>query len=54
MVWNEVVYQSPKLKDVQFTGSLFRDNSIAYSLQIIQEISDVKFRNENGRLYVYK
>ncbi|WP_293884865.1 FecR family protein [Sphingobacterium sp. UBA1498] len=50
----EVVYQSPKLKDVQFTGSLFRDNSIAYSLQIIQEISDVKFRNENGRLYVYK
>ena len=50
----EVDYQSPKLKNVHFTGSLFRDNSIAYSLQIIQEISDVKFRNENGKLYVYK
>ncbi|WDF67325.1 FecR family protein [Sphingobacterium oryzagri] len=50
----EVEYQDPKLKNVHFTGSLFRDNSIAYSLQIIQEISEVKFRTQNGKLYVYK
>lgn len=50
----EIVYQSPQLKNELFTGTLFRDKSLAYSLQLIQEISDVKFRDENGKLYVYK
>ncbi|MDH5826275.1 FecR family protein [Sphingobacterium faecium] len=50
----EVKYQNPALKKVHFTGSLFRDNSLQYSLQIIQEISDVKFRTEDGQLYVYQ
>ena len=50
----EIVYQSPRLQNELFTGTLFRDKSLAYTLQLIQEISDVKFRDENGKLYVYK
>lgn len=50
----EIIYQNSQLKNLNFTGTLFRDNPITYSLQIIQEVSNVKFRNENNRLYIYK
>lgn len=50
----EIIYQTPRLKEIRFTGSLFRENSLEYSLQIIEGISNVKFRDKNGRLYVYK
>lgn len=50
----EIIYENPQLMAIHFTGTLFRDNSIKYSLDIIKEISNVKFRNEKGKLYVYK
>lgn len=50
----EVVYENPQLKDVLFTGSLYKGKPLGYSLQIIEEISVVKFRCENGKLYIYK
>ncbi|OJU56347.1 MAG: hypothetical protein BGN96_14675 [Bacteroidales bacterium 45-6] len=49
-----VVYENPQLKDVRFTGSLYKGNALGYTLQIIEDISEVQFRNENGKIYIYK
>lgn len=50
----DVTYQNDQTGKILFTGSLYRDRSLDYTLQIIQDISDVKFRNENGKLCVYR
>lgn len=50
----DVMYETPQLKGVLFTGSLYKGNSLGYTLQIIEDISDVQFRNENGKIYIYK
>lgn len=50
----DVTYQNEQMGQILFTGSLYRDRSLDYTLQIIQDISDVKFRNEKGKLCVYR
>lgn len=50
----EVVYEPESLRYLHFTGSLYRDRSLDYSLEIVQYVSDVRFRKEDGKLVVYK
>ena len=50
----EVVYEPESLRNLHFTGSLYRDKSLDYSLDIVQYVSDVRFRKEEGKLIVYR
>lgn len=50
----DVIFEGENLSNVLFSGSIYRDRSLQYSLQIIEDISDVKFRNDNGKLCVYR
>jgi ferric-dicitrate binding protein FerR (iron transport regulator) len=50
----EVVYEPESLRYIHFTGSLYRDKSLDYSLDIVQFVSNVRFRKEEGKLIVYK
>ena len=50
----EVVYEPESLRNLHFTGSLYRDKSLDYSLDIVQYVSDVRFRKEGGKLIVYR
>lgn len=50
----DVVYEPESLRNIHFTGSLYRDRSLDYSLEIVEYVSDVRFRKESGKLIVYK
>ena len=50
----DVIYEPESLRNIHFTGSLYRDRSLDYSLEIVEYVSDVRFRKEAGRLIVYK
>ena len=50
----DVVYEPESLRNIHFTGSLYRDKSLDYSLEIVEYVSDVRFRKESGKLIVYK
>ena len=40
------------LRDKQFTGSIYKERPLEYSLQIIEDISEVKFTKRKNKLEV--
>ena len=50
----DVVYEPESLCNIHFTGSLYRDKSLDYSLDIVQDVSDVCFLKYNGKIVVRK
>lgn len=50
----EVDYATEDLKDIRFTGSILKNESLGYALEMIQKISDVRFSKHNGRVLIEK
>lgn len=50
----EVDYATEDLKDIRFTGSILKNESLGYALEMIQKISDVRFSKRNGRVLIEK
>lgn len=48
----EVDYASEDLKDIRFTGSILRKESLGYALEMIQKVSDVRFSKRESRVLV--
>lgn len=50
----EVDYATEDLKDICFTGSILKNESLGYALEMIQKVSDVRFSKRNGRVLIEK
>lgn len=45
-------YASADLKDIRFTGTILRRESLGYALEMIQKVSDVRFSKQNGMVLI--
>lgn len=50
----KVVYKDPNLRNIRFDGTLFRNKPLGFSLEIIQQVSNVRFTKENEMIIVDK
>ncbi|GHT61404.1 iron dicitrate transporter FecR [Bacteroidia bacterium] len=50
----KIEYDSPEIKQINFTGTIVRSKSLGFALDLIQRISDVRFKKEEDRIKVYK
>lgn len=50
----EVDYATEDLKEIRFTGSILRKETLGYALEMIQKVSDVRFSKRNGRVWIEK
>lgn len=50
----EVDYANEDLKDIRFTGSILKNESLGYALEMIQKISDVRFSKRNEQVLIEK
>jgi ferric-dicitrate binding protein FerR (iron transport regulator) len=50
----KIEYDSPEMKELNFTGTIFRNKSLGFALELIERISDVRFKKENDLVKVYK
>jgi transmembrane sensor len=50
----DVEYESTSLRNIRFSGSIYRDRPLDYSLDIIEEVSDVRFMKKDGKLVVMR
>lgn len=48
----KVVYKDPQVKDFHFDGTVFRNKPLGFSLEIIQQVSDVQFDRQDGVVFV--
>ena len=48
----KVVYKDPHVKDFHFDGTVFRNKPLGFSLEIIQQVSDVQFDRQDGVVFV--
>lgn len=48
----KMVYKDAGAKEIRFDGTIFRNKSLGFSLEIIQQISDVQFTKENNVIVV--
>lgn len=47
-----VDYASEDIKDIRFTGSILRKETLGYALEMIQKVSDVCFSKRENRIFV--
>ena len=47
-----VDYASEDLKDIRFTGSILRKETLGYALEMIQKVSDVCFSKRENQIFV--
>lgn len=50
----EVDYATEDLKDIRFTGSILKNESLGYALEMIQKISDVRFSKREEQVLIEK
>jgi ferric-dicitrate binding protein FerR (iron transport regulator) len=50
----KIEYDSPEMKKINFTGAIVRNKSLGFALELIERISDVRFKKENDLVKVYK
>jgi ferric-dicitrate binding protein FerR (iron transport regulator) len=50
----KIEYDSPEIKKINYTGTIVRNKSLGFALDLIQRISDVRFKKEDDRVKVYK
>lgn len=50
----KVDYATEDLKDIRYTGSILKNESLGYALEMIQKISDVRFSKRNGHVLIEK
>jgi len=50
----KVVYKDKDVRGICFDGAVFRNKPLGFSLEIIQQISNVRFAKENGIITVSK
>lgn len=48
----KMVYRDAGVKGICFDGTLFRNKSLGFSLEIIQQVSDVQFTKEDDKIIV--
>lgn len=48
----KVVYKDAQVKDFHFDGTVFRNKPLGFSLEIIQQVSDVQFDRQDGVVFV--
>lgn len=47
-----IVYKDPQVRDLHFDGTVFRNKPLGFSLEIIRQVSDVRFDREDGIVFV--
>lgn len=47
-----VVYKDSQVKELCFDGTVFRNKPLGFSLEIIQQVSDVQFERVDGAIFV--
>lgn len=50
----KVVYKDEDARNICFDGAVFRNKPLGFSLEIIQQVSNVRFSKENGTIIVSK
>lgn len=50
----KVVYKDKDARNIRFDGAVFRNKPLGFSLEIIQQVSNVRFTKENGTITVSK
>lgn len=50
----KVVYKAEDARNICFDGAVFRNKPLGFSLEIIQQVSNVRFSKENGTIIVSK
>lgn len=48
----KVVYKDSRVRNFHFDGTVFRNKSLGFSLDIIQQVSDVQFERDGGTILV--
>lgn len=48
----DFVFASPQVKERKFTGALLRDEKLGYTLELLKEVSNLKFRMENNKIVI--
>ena len=48
----KIKFASPELSNITFTGALMKHESLGYALNLIKEISNLNFKEENGSIVV--
>lgn len=48
----KIMFASPDLSKIRFTGAIFRNNSLGYTFELIQKISNLSFQKDNGEIIV--
>ncbi len=48
----KIVFASPDLSNIRFTGAIFRNSSLGYTFELIQKISNLSFQKDNGEIIV--
>lgn len=50
----KVIYKDKDARNICFDGAVFRNKPLGFSLEIIQQVSNVRFSKENGTIIVSK
>lgn len=50
----KVIYKDEDARNICFDGAVFRNKPLGFSLEIIQQVSNVRFSKENGTIIVSK
>ena len=50
----EIAYEDPVIKNMRFTGSAEKTRPLDYLLNLLQTITDVKYREEGEKIILYK
>lgn len=48
----KIKFASPELSNITFTGALMKHESLGYALNLIKEISNLNFKDDNGSIVV--
>jgi len=48
----KIVFASPELSKIRFTGAILRNRSLGYTFELIQKISNLSFQNDDGEIIV--
>lgn len=48
----DFVFASPQVKERKFTGALLRDEKLGYTLGLLKEVSNLKFRMDNNKIVI--
>lgn len=50
----DILFKNEDLKQKLFAGVIFRNNELSFAIEVIEDVSNVKFIRENDKIYITK